>query len=277
MFRIATKERARMVLSLVGESGAGKTYSALRIASGITTADKIYIIDSEGRADLYCDTFGSYNVANVAEHNLSKNRKRYHPMGYIELINEAVLADAGVIIVDSLSHAWENEGGCLDLAENQFYNSGKKMAGMDKWKMPKALWKNLIQTILDSSINIIITFKAQRVNELDEDGKPMKDETLKIIRENKAPFDLTCELLLDTETKSPVEYLKMAKGLEWIFPKGSVLAEDTGKKILEWRKARPQEEIIKEGREAKDKTEWANNLPRAEKMIAIMHKDLIKE
>lgn len=269
-FRVANKANVRVVLSLVGESQCGKTYSALRVALGMTDGlpEKIFVIDSEGRADLYCDIFGSYNVANVAENNEAQGRPKYHPMGYIELIKEAQKAGAGVIIIDSMSHAWESEGGCLWLADNQFYHSGKPMVGMDKWKQPKLLWKTLIQTILDCGNNVILTFKAQRQFELDEDGKPMKDEVLKIIRENKAPFDLTAEILLDADTRTPAEYLKMPDGLEYLFPLGVYLTEQTGKGIIEWRKARSKEVIIAEGRAAEDKAAWGKSLPEAEAQIA---------
>lgn len=274
-FRIASKQNLRVVLSLVGESQSGKTFSALRVASGMTgDPTKIFVIDSEGRADMYCDVFGSYNVANVAEYNESKGRKKYDPRGYIDLINEAKDAGAIVTIIDSMSHAWESEGGCLDMADNQTYRSGKPMIGMDKWKMPKLLWKNLIQTILDCGVNVILTFKAQRQIELDADGKPMKEEVLKIIRENKAPFDLTAELLLADNKIS--EYIKMPKVLEYAFPIGALLTEDTGRDIIQWRQSRNQETIVAEGKSASDKVSWAQSLNKAEKQIARLHWNEIK-
>jgi adenylate kinase family enzyme len=51
MFQKATKENVYLKIALVGSPGAGKTYSALAIASQFT--DKIAVIDTE-RAALAC-------------------------------------------------------------------------------------------------------------------------------------------------------------------------------------------------------------------------------
>ena len=67
IFRTATKKNVRVVISLVGESGTGKTYTALRMASGMASSpDKIFVLDADnGRADLLVDIFGNYKVANM--------------------------------------------------------------------------------------------------------------------------------------------------------------------------------------------------------------------
>ena len=57
------RQAAKMRLALTGESGAGKSYSALLLAYGMTNDwSKIAVIDSENcSADLYAH-LGSYNV-----------------------------------------------------------------------------------------------------------------------------------------------------------------------------------------------------------------------
>src|SRR6476620_5024304 len=102
----ATKRRAKLRLGMSGPAGSGKTYSALKIASGL--GGRIGMIDTEhGSGDLYADLLpDGYDVLELTP--------PYTPARYIEAIH--ALEDAGVqtIIVDSLTHAWTGEGGSLD-------------------------------------------------------------------------------------------------------------------------------------------------------------------
>ena len=91
VFRTANKSRARIVISLVGDSGSGKTYTALRVASGMASApNKIFVLDADnGRADLLVDIFGNYQVADVRDYARIKGRKPFHPYNAIEMIDAA--------------------------------------------------------------------------------------------------------------------------------------------------------------------------------------------
>lgn len=55
-FTTATKTAAKLRLSLMGPAGSGKTFSALKIASALSS--KIAVIDTEhGSASKYADKF----------------------------------------------------------------------------------------------------------------------------------------------------------------------------------------------------------------------------
>ena len=80
-FKPAKRTRAKLRLGISGPSGAGKTYSALMIANGITPWTKIAIIDSEnGSAELYSH-LGAYSVLTL--------EPPYTPEKYIEAIRLA--------------------------------------------------------------------------------------------------------------------------------------------------------------------------------------------
>ncbi|SDH85517.1 hypothetical protein SAMN04489735_10851, partial [Aneurinibacillus thermoaerophilus] len=52
----ATKAKSRARIALCGPSGAGKTYTSLRLASGL--GEKVAVIDTErGSASKYADEF----------------------------------------------------------------------------------------------------------------------------------------------------------------------------------------------------------------------------
>ena len=105
-FKPAQRKRAKLRLGIAGPSGSGKTYSALTIASGLAPFLKVAVIDSEnGSAELYSH-LGGYSVLTL--------EPPYTPEKYIAAIHLAEQAGFEVIIIDSLSHAWNGEGGILD-------------------------------------------------------------------------------------------------------------------------------------------------------------------
>ena len=67
-FTKATKSRAKLRLALFGPSGAGKTYTALRLATGI--GGRIAVIDTErGSASKYADRF-EFDVLELPQRNI---------------------------------------------------------------------------------------------------------------------------------------------------------------------------------------------------------------
>src|SRR5688500_5846514 len=107
--RKATRQKAKIRLGLSGPSGSGKTFTALLIASGMTTWDKIALIDTEnGSCDLYSN-LGDYSVLPISA--------PYTPEKYIQALKECEAAGMEVIIIDSITHEWSGKGGCLDIHE----------------------------------------------------------------------------------------------------------------------------------------------------------------
>lgn len=182
MFQKATKTQSRLRLALSGASGAGKTYSALAIASHL--GQSIAVIDTErGSASKYADLF-NFDVCEL---------KEFHPGKYVEAIKAADAAGYDVIIVDSLSHAWFAE---LDMAGGNFSN----------WAKIKPLERALIDAMLSSSAHLIGTMRSKTewvmTTTINKSGK----EVLTPTKVGTAPmqaagieyeFDLAGELSLD--------------------------------------------------------------------------------
>ena len=96
-FQKATKTKSKLRLAIFGPSGSGKTYSALRIAKGMS--DKIALIDTErGSASKYADRF-EFDVLDLEQKNID---------AYMKAIMAAQVAGYEVLIIDSLSHAWQD-------------------------------------------------------------------------------------------------------------------------------------------------------------------------
>ena len=152
MFKKATLANIKIRLALSGASGSGKTYSALAIASHLSSP--IALIDTErGSASKYADKF-DFDICELTD---------FHPSRYIKAIQAAEQAGYSTIIIDSLSHAWYWE---LDAAANQ-RNS------FTGWKNVRPLERKLIDTIVGCRAHVIATMrtKTEWVVEKNDKGK----------------------------------------------------------------------------------------------------------
>lgn len=223
--RKATRQKAKIRLGLSAVSGGGKTYSALLIAYGLCDDwNKIAVIDTENNsADLYAH-LGSYNVLPIAP--------PFSPEAYISAIKECENAGMDVIIIDSIAHEWEGEGGILNLADT--IGGGFQQA----WKSLTPRHERFKQAILQSKCHVITTVRRKQEYILQEttnkQGKtvqaPVKAGMKEITREGWE-YEVTVNLELDIK-----HYATSSKDRTELFMdkdpfKPSI---ETGKKIKEW-------------------------------------------
>lgn len=184
----AKKEQIWVKMLLAGPSGGGKTFSALRVATGLAKAadSRIAAIDTEnGRIRYYANDFDFDDMQMDAP---------YSPEKYMAAIDEAVKAGYRVLIIDSLSHEWSF---CLDLVNN--------MPGTNsytKWKTVTPRHDAFKEKILQSPIHIIATVRGKDEYVLeDTNGKKVpKKVGLGYSQRDGLEFDYTTTLNLDQNT-----------------------------------------------------------------------------
>jgi hypothetical protein len=155
--RKAERTKAKLRLGLAGPSGAGKTMSSLKLAKGITPTGRIVMIDTErGSGDLYADLF---------EYDIISLQPPYKPERYVEAIHAAEEAGYDTIIIDSLSHAWSDEGGILDQAD-KLGKSAKNSYTV--WADLTPQHRMLVGAMLNSPAHIIATTRSKQQYELEE-------------------------------------------------------------------------------------------------------------
>ena len=283
-FKSASSMKAKtpIIVSLVGESSCGKTYSALRLATGLTSNPKeIFLIDTENRGAMYADIFGDYQVANVADYAMAVNRPTHRPQNYIDI---AKANGAKVLIIDSLSDPWAGDGGCVSwaaaLKEAYEKTHNGRQAGISVWALPKASYAEMMNKICNSSLNIIFTFRTKEIADVqkNEHGRTIVKEEKKteIVREGGNKYNITWELHLDGETKRIAKIGKTFDGGDWIFKTGELLTEEHAQRMLEWQNT-TKESVIKAGRLAKDRKAWFESLNPAEKRLATTYANEIKQ
>ena len=125
LFEKVTRQQAKLRLALTGVSGAGKTLSALYIAYGITNDwSKVVLIDTEHERGRF---YANRSDLGTGEFLYAPMYSPFSPDRYKQFVNEGAKAVGtdGVVIVDSFSHAWNNEGGILDMKDQIAIGSGQ--------------------------------------------------------------------------------------------------------------------------------------------------------
>jgi len=147
------RHNVKLRLGISGASGFGKTYSALQLAHGMTQDwSKIAVIDTENSsASLYSD-LGNFNVLNLS--------KPFSPERYIEAIEICEKSRMEAIIIDSITHEWQGDGGCLQIHD--------QLGGrFQDWAKVKPRHQKFIDRILQSKCHIITTTRRKTDYSLD--------------------------------------------------------------------------------------------------------------
>ena len=148
-FTKATKTKSKLRLAITGTAGSGKTYGALLIAKGL--GGKIAMIDTEnGSGNVYSDLC-DYDICNLSA--------PYYPQKYIQCIHEAEQAGYEIIIIDSISHEWNGEGGCLDLHTRE--TASGKGNSFTAWAKITPLHNMFVQALTASPCHIIATIRSK--------------------------------------------------------------------------------------------------------------------
>lgn len=144
MFQKATKKQSKLRLALFGVSGGGKTYSALRLAKGL--GGKIALIDTEhGSASKYSDRF-DFDVCNLDKPTINN---------ILMCMDQA--RDYDVLIIDSLTHAWNELLQEVDKIAKAKYG-GNSWSG---WADGNKKQTELINAILSFPGHVIATMRAE--------------------------------------------------------------------------------------------------------------------
>lgn len=240
-FRPAKRESVNLLIGVAGASGSGKTYSALRLASGISDGAPFAVLDTErGRSKHYADMF-KFEVAEM--------EPPFSPAVYLEAIEAADAAGYPVIVVDSMSHSWAGDGGCMDMQEAEFerLTKGKEERAdafkLLSWAMPKQQHKRMLYGLLKVRAHVILCFRAEpKVEIVKEGGKtlilPKKTLTSTDgwvpICEKSLPFELTASALLMPDHPGVPKWIKLQEQHRPMFPPETMLDESAGRSIGAW-------------------------------------------
>lgn len=240
------RDNTPLLVGLVGPSGCGKTLSAIRLATGIKAVrgGKIVGLDTEARRMLhYAD---DYPIDSYLPFGPPFSSERYTEA----LKAAAARAKGGVVIVDSMSHEHEGEGGYLEFHEAELDriagNDARKRLSMNfnGWIKPAQMRRRLINTILQLECSFLFCFRAKEKLQIITGKNPIPLGYQAIGGEEFA-FEMTVRCLLQPGCEGVPDWTPDAFRLgvpkrsyqhTTLVPDGRQLDEGIGEALALWAK-----------------------------------------
>ena len=217
-FQKAKREQVWLKVLLSGASGSGKSYSALKVATGIAKecGSGIAYIGTEGsRNKYYADEF---------DYDLLELEEPFECEKYIEAIDAAVEAGYKVLIIDSMTHEWKWLNDVHDkMPGNSFTNWGKLKPRHHKF----------MDKVLNSPIHIIATARGKDDWVLeDKNGKQVPKKVGMGQQQDKdISYEYTVSLMIAQDTHVASADKDNTKLFDGRF---EVLTEKDGVRLYEW-------------------------------------------
>jgi hypothetical protein len=242
------RRQVPLLMGIMAPSGGGKTYSALRVATGMQEVfgGDIYGIDTENNRMLhYADRFKFKHVP---------FRAPFGSLDYLEALKWCSGKGARIIITDSMTHEHVGEGGYLETAEAVV----NRIAGDDYAKREKAkfagwakagpLRTKMIEGIKQLDGNFIFCWRAK------EKTKPMRiNGKMEVVEMGLMPiageewvYEMAVNCALPARAEGVPSWrsdhvgeklmMKLPVQFKEIFAAEQPLSEDIGRQLAEWAK-----------------------------------------
>lgn len=197
-FRKATKEQAKLRLAIFGPSGAGKTFTSLRIATGL--GGSIAVIDTErGSASKYADRF-DFDVCEL------DGRKDVDTVA--ATLREAAQAGYDVIIIDSLSHAWQELLQEVDRLAKAKYKGNTWSAWSDGTPKQRAL----VDSILSYPGHVIGTMRSKTEWTTESENGKSRPVRVGLAPEQGKGIEYEFDLLMEVSVEHVANVIKDRTG-----------------------------------------------------------------
>ena len=239
----ATRERVPLLVGICGSSGSGKTFSALRLATGIQSVvgGEIGCVDTEARRALwYADRF---------KFNHLDFKAPFGPLDYLAAVQHFAAKGCKVIVIDSQSHAHEGPGGVLEMHEQevqrlaQAWKSTPDKVTFAAWQKPKAELRRYINEVLQMPINFIFTVRAKEKMRPVPGKQPVPLGFMPVIGDEFI-YEMSLNVLLypgsggvpswHPEELGEKAIVKLPAQFEPVFREKKPLDEETGSRLAEW-------------------------------------------
>ena len=156
-FEEATREQSKLKMALIGPPNGGKSFTALRLATLMLKAglcSKIAVIETEaGKIKKYVGMDPDGVPFKFSLCVLDS----YSPLEYIAAIEEAYNSGHDLIIIDSMSHAWQGKDGVLETVDAVGGNS-KFTSG---WKVGSPMQSKFVEAVLQCPAHVIATMRTK--------------------------------------------------------------------------------------------------------------------
>lgn len=178
-FKTAERKQCKASILIEGLTGSGKSGLALCLAKALASDyNKVFAVDTEndslplfaGIKSTMGETFDNFKILNF------KPDVGYKPTNYLACREMAIEEGAEVVIFDSISHAWQYNGGILDILNKVKASSARyERDSYAAWGAPEVTTEKLkiFELIRTPNCHMISTVRVKEKMDYgtDKDGK----------------------------------------------------------------------------------------------------------
>jgi hypothetical protein len=254
--RKAKRQQLIAAVEIAGPSGGGKTLGALLMAYGmmkekypslpeINLWDKIGLIDTEHERSLVYEGMEKQGVR-IGEFLFVPLEAPYTISRYDASVKALKDAGAEVVVIDSISHAWDSEGGLLDLQQ-------AKGGNFQAWRDVNPHYQAFISLITGEKYRVhtiaTVRQKQEYAMEQSETGKlQVKKMGLKHVQRDSLEYEF--QIVFNVNMEHVATTSKDNSGLFEEVP--AKLSPDHGRKLIQWL----DKGIDVKGKEEEDRLEF---------------------
>lgn len=228
------RQAAKLVIGLAAPSGEGKTYSALLLALGLAGGDasKVGLLDTENRrGSLYSDIFDK--GSEKRPFMIGDLMPPFSPARYISAMRQFAKSGIEALVIDSMSHEHEGEGGIEEIAHSLKTNGQERKIA--DWITAKREHKRFMNALLFLPCHVICCFRAREKMDFKNKGpnnEPLS-KGLQPVCEKNVLFEMTASFLLadQGQTRDPI---KLPECLKPILGGSGYLGESHGQRLRDW-------------------------------------------
>jgi hypothetical protein len=220
----ATRQAVKLKLAVQGPSGSGKTRGALALAQALAEGGKIAVIDTEnGSASLYADRFAFDTIVMHAPYETGK---------YETAVKAALGAGYAALVIDSISHQWDGDGGILQRKEAVDARGGNHFSNWEPFTKEHNKFRALL---LEAPIHIVSTMRSKMAYAQEQNGSKTSIKKLGLQPIQREGFEYEFALVFDVQMDHRAAASKDRTGL---FTEGlhDLLDPAVPKALLEWLK-----------------------------------------
>jgi hypothetical protein len=246
-------EAQNLLVGLAGPSSSGKTFSALVLATGMCEemgadpAKSIFFIDTENRRGLH--------YANLFRFKHVPFSPPFGSLDYVAAIDYCLKAGAKVIVIDSMSHEHEGDGGMVDAhakeVERRSGGDWKKAQAIQMlcWQKPKQDRRKLLNKLTQSNAHFILCYRAKETAKPDPKATgqdKVKQMGFTAITGDEFIFEATISTILkpnsggvptwSSDLEGERKSIKVAEQFKWVRGMEGPLTRDLGKRLARWAK-----------------------------------------
>lgn len=196
-FQRAVRQQVKARVAIAGPAGAGKTYTALVAAGVLRGVGKVALIDTEREsAKLYADIF-DFDVLEL---------DTFGPGLYVQAIQAAEKAGYTVVVIDSLSHAWDGVGGALEQKGRMEDQRG--MNSWTAWRKITPIHEQLVDALLRCNMHVIVTLRSKMQYEQVTDNGKSKVQKIGMAPIQRAGMEYEFTLFCDMDVNHSLSVSK---------------------------------------------------------------------